>query len=90
MQDRKLVLAVTLAILETVVEAGDQGAPSGPMYAAVMGQIDLQMYEAITETLVSKGLLTQSGHVFRATKTGVLLMQKANEALGKPPVQAAV
>lgn len=53
------------ALVETVEEAGPLGAPSGPMYAAVMTLgITLDQYEQIMAGLVAAGRLRKSGDCY--------------------------
>lgn len=52
------------ALRETVEESGPTGAPSGIMYAAVMGVVDLVEYESIMAELVNEGVVRKSGHVY--------------------------
>lgn len=58
------IRAVATMILETVQEMGEQGAPSGPMYAALMGKMSLNQYESIMYSLVKAGRLRKEGHVY--------------------------
>ena len=63
------------AILETV-EAMPEGAPSGPMYAVLMGKMNLTDYEMLVETAMSAGLLTKSSHVLYITDKGRDMVKK--------------
>lgn len=62
------IRAIAKALLETVQEAGEQGAPSGPMYAAVMGKLSLDQYTRFMDGLVKAGHLRQEGHVYYFVK----------------------
>lgn len=64
---RKALLHVTKALLETVQEAGERGAPAGPLYAAVMTVgISLNAFEQIMGALVQARMVRKSGHVYFA------------------------
>jgi hypothetical protein len=52
------------AIIETVGEAGTLGAPAGPMYAALMGQLSLHQFEQVMDGLVKAGKLRREGFVY--------------------------
>lgn len=53
------------AIIESVREMGEQGAPAGPLYAALMTVgITLDQFNTIMEALVKRGVLRHSGHVY--------------------------
>ena len=45
---------------------GPMGAPSGPMYAALMSYMTLDQYQTLMAGLVSAGKLKQVGHVYYA------------------------
>lgn len=54
-------------IVEAVKDMGAMGAPSGPMYAALMSTgMTLDQYQTIMDGLVSSGKLKQVGHVYYA------------------------
>ena len=60
-------MAVALALLDTIKEAGPLGAPSGPMYMAVLQAdigIDLDQYEALMRAIVRSGLVRREGYVY--------------------------
>ncbi len=61
--------AVVNAILETVQEAGPQGAPSGPMYNAVQGCLSFDQYVKVMAALEQTGKVKRSGHVYYAEGT---------------------
>ncbi len=63
------LLSVVNAILESVQEAGPQGAPSGPMYAAVQGYLSLDQYTKVMGALEQTGKVTRRGHVYYARET---------------------
>jgi hypothetical protein len=59
--------AILLAILETIREAGPEGCPSGPLYAASMTKgMTLEQYNAIIDALLTLQVITRSNHVLYA------------------------
>lgn len=61
--------AMNLALsiyLETITAAGEDGIPSGHIYAALMGQgITLNSHNAIIGALVKTGKITNTNHLLR-------------------------
>lgn len=71
MRNRAELNAYLCVILETVAETGDRGAPSGPMYAALMGRMDLETYNLIVGIAMKGELVTKDGmHVLTITPKG--------------------
>lgn len=63
-EQKNLLVNVCGAVLSTIMEAGDQGAPEGPMYLACMQHgIDLDQFERILGALQKSGLIRRSAHV---------------------------
>lgn len=59
---------VAVAIVESVKEMGVQGAPAGPLYAALMPTgMTLEVFEQIMSGLVREGQVRKSGHVYHYT-----------------------
>jgi hypothetical protein len=58
------LLMLANAIVETVKEAGEQGAPGGSIYAALMDKVSLETYSEIMAGLVEVGKLRKVGHVY--------------------------
>ena len=53
------------AICATVRDAGEDGAPGGIIYAALMEYgISLELYEAVMASLVSTGKLRKQGELY--------------------------
>lgn len=70
--------AIALSILETLTEKIDgTGMPSGHMYAALMGMIDLFEYQSIIAGLQRVGLIDVSHHYVTATPKARAMMAKA-------------
>jgi len=64
---QKAVVAVIAAVFDTIKEVGPQGAPEGPLYAALMGHgCTLSQFQSIVGILVRAGKVRQSGHVLYA------------------------
>lgn len=54
-------------VVETVREAGAEGAPEGPMYAAFMAHgLSLDAFTAIVEALIAAKKIRRSNHVLYA------------------------
>ena len=63
-QQRQAALAFISIILDTVREAGPQGCPAGPLYAALMSYgVSHTTFETMIGALVTAGLLRRSNHV---------------------------
>ena len=61
--------AALTAVIETVREAGDTGAPAGILYAAFMAKgMSLANFEAMMGALVTMRKLTKRGHVYFSCK----------------------
>lgn len=59
------LIKIMTALTAAVKEAGEQGAPSGPMYAAVMTHgVSLEQYQRMMGVLVNAGILRLSNHVY--------------------------
>jgi len=59
--------ALCTIIVEAVKDMGPMGAPSGPMYAALMSTgITLDQYQTIMDGLVAAGKLKRRGYVYYA------------------------
>lgn len=65
------LVAIIQAIHETIIEAGEMGAPAGPMYAALMAHwpsITTEQFYRLTDILVEAGVVRKANHVFYDTK----------------------
>ena len=74
--DRKQANIYLATILTTVGDMGEQGAPSGPLYAALMGQMSLDDYQMIIGVCKGGNLMTESGHVLQLTDKGKDLVKQ--------------
>jgi hypothetical protein len=61
-QSRAAALVVK-AMVETIEETGEQGAPLGIMYAALMGMISYDSFMSVIDALVDAGVIRVSNHV---------------------------
>lgn len=51
----RAVIALADIIIESAEAAGPMGAPSGPIYAMLMGHVSLDVYQSIIGALVKAG-----------------------------------
>jgi hypothetical protein len=66
------------AILKIVEESGPNGAPAGPMYAAMMTVgCTLEQFQGMMGTLVAAGLLRLSHHCYFLTPKAQELLKEA-------------
>ena len=73
----QVALLIMSALLEAIHAAGDQGAPSGVLYAGVMTfGMNIHQYQSIIDTMRDNALITVSGNLLRLTPTGVTTMQR--------------
>lgn len=73
--DRKKANQILTAILLAVAEM-PEGAPEGPMYAALMGTASLEEFQGLVEIAASCGLVTRSGHVLTIAPKGREMVAK--------------
>lgn len=52
------------AIIETVNEVGEQGAPGGHIYAVVMQYMSLEQFQQLMRLLVEAGRITRRGECY--------------------------
>lgn len=58
-----------LELVHTLIEAsGPEGIPSGHLYAALMGFMDLETYQSLIDLMIKSGGITLNNHVLRANK----------------------
>ena len=64
---QRAILAICAAIIETVKEAGPEGAPGTSLYLALMEHgCTLVQFQQIMDALVEAGKLRQEGHLYYA------------------------
>jgi hypothetical protein len=67
--------AYLAAILETIAELPN-GAPSGHLYAALMGRLELTDYQALVGIAKDAGLVQERGHLLTMTPKGREMVAK--------------
>jgi len=63
-----VITVVKDILLETIREAGPNGIPSGHLYAALMGHLSLDSYQALIGMLKTAGKVKESYHVLTYTE----------------------
>jgi len=90
--DRQTANVILAAILETVAEGP---APSGVMYAAMMGRVTLDDYQGLIRIAESVGLVTVVRHEVAITDKGretvakIRAAREAGKAAGLAAIEAA-
>jgi len=69
MTNTRAAALVVQAIVETIEETGDNGAPLGIMYAALMGMISYESFMNVISALAQAGVIRVSNHVAYAVKS---------------------
>lgn len=79
-------VAIAGMLVETVMEVGDEGVPSGIAYAALMGIVDLETYQGIVGALCKAGLLELRHDVLHlgAKSKAAIAAQHEKEQLNGP------
>lgn len=70
------------AMLAAIIAAGGS-LPSGHLYAALMGHISIETYDALINKLIEMNYITRSNHLLTITETGKAY-EKRVEELTKP------
>ena len=68
---RKIIFQMANAIYEAIAEAGEEGIPSGHLYAMLTGIMSLDVYNNLIDTLKRTGMVTEKFHVLTAVKKEV-------------------
>jgi uncharacterized protein YutE (UPF0331/DUF86 family) len=58
-------LLASRALYEAIEGFGDEGVPSGCLYAIAMETMPLQTYQSLIGILKEAGLITESNHILR-------------------------
>ncbi len=68
-QEIESAIKVAKAALETIVDSGPDGMPSGPLYAAMMSVFaSVDTYDSLIGMLIRSKLITRDdNHVLKAT-----------------------
>lgn len=74
----KVLLLTTLAAIS---DMGDEGIPSGHLYAAMMSRCDLNTYNIIIETLAGSKWITHKNHYITITPRGKEMGDKVSAAI---------
>lgn len=82
--DAAQMKATCRALLVTIHHAGEVGAPSGHLYAAVMGHLSLSEYQECVDCLKAIGAVTERGHVLTVAKA----FAKRGDPMKVPQVEA--
>lgn len=64
MTKQQAVLQLVRAVFETIKEAGDQGAPGGHLYNALMGIVNIDQFQQIMSILVTSGRVRKQGECY--------------------------
>ena len=68
MTNKEILSRYLKVIFEAIEEAGENGIPSGHLYAILMEFMSLQTYQAIIDGLTKMGLITHKGYLIKAVK----------------------
>jgi len=67
-EQRHALMVIASSILDTVKDMGEEGAPGGSLYAAVMEHIGLDGFQSIMGVLVERGYLRKDGQLYYYTR----------------------
>jgi len=59
-------IQITEAIREAIKDAGQDGIPSGHLYAMLMGFMSLHTYQAVIDILVKTKQITNNSHLLKS------------------------
>lgn len=76
-------LELSALILGTLADAGERGAPSGHIYAAIMQHVSLSDYQIAVGALQQGGCLTSEFHLLKATGKGMKIGREVNRLLAE-------
>lgn len=77
---------IGLAVLESIADAGDFGAPSGILYAGLMSQgCSLTQYQSLMSPMEHRGFVQQLGDCYHITPSGIEFARKLRKILGMAP-----
>ena len=78
-----VALLIMHAVLDSIDAAGDQGAPDGVIYAALMSfGATLDQHTRLINMLTEQGLATKSGNLLRLTEAGRTMLNKLSPLSG--------
>jgi hypothetical protein len=61
-------VGLCLALLEVIKAHGEEGIPSGHLYARLMGKLSLDQYQSAINLLVDSGRITNKGHLLQVVE----------------------
>lgn len=77
---------IGLAVMESIQEAGELGAPSGVLYAALQQTgCTLSQFQSLMRPLEGRGFVTQEGNCFTITTTGDAFITQLRSILARQP-----
>lgn len=91
----KAAQRIGLIVLEAIRDAGPMGAPSGVLYAALMGQgCTLSQYQSLMAPLERRGYVLLEDHCYTLTSTGQAFITQLKQTVDrgrviKPTAQPA-
>ncbi len=75
---------IGLAVLESIQAAGELGAPSGVLYAALQQTgCSLSQFQSLMAPLEGRGFVTQENHCFTITKAGEAFINQLRSVLAQ-------
>ena len=81
---KMVVRRIALAVLEAIDEAGPIGAPSGILYAALMGQgCTLQTFKQIMDPMEAIGYVELESDCYLITAAGIAFMNVLKAQVGE-------
>lgn len=90
---REQILAaqrIGAVVLETIQDAGELGAPSGVIYAALQTQgCTLNQYQSLLAPLVSRGFVVNDDHSLTMTSAGKAFLPKLKASIANQEKAAA-
>lgn len=80
--NRDKLNAMLAAVLETLADPTilSDGAPSGVLYSAMMGEVDLGEFQEVEEVLLRGGLVARRSDCLRITNAGLAVVEKIAKA----------
>lgn len=56
------------AIRDAIREAGEEGIPSGHLYAMIMDKVSLESYNSVIDLLKRTGMISECNHLLKTCK----------------------
>lgn len=80
-KEKLAVQVIAVAALDAIAASGDQGAPSGLLYAGMAGKVGLSQYQQIMGQMEGKGFIKQEFDCYTITAAGKDFLAKLNAKL---------